>query len=63
MCRRECAGIDNLFIPGSAGNHEYLKELDKYWRVEVPSNSVLVFNNSGSLHHFTNIVDEGAHQP
>lgn len=52
------SGIDNLYVPGSSGNHEYLSILDKYYRVLVEEQSILVFNNSGCLHHFTNVVED-----
>lgn len=52
-------GIDNVHIPGSAGNHDYLSTLDSYYRVTLEEQSILVFNNSGCLHHFTNIVEDG----
>lgn len=52
-------GIDNLYIPDSAGNHDYLQRLSKYYRVTLEEHSILVFNNSGCLHHFTNIIEEG----
>jgi len=52
-------GIDNIHIPGSAGNHDYLSTVDKYYRVLLQEQSILVFNNSGCLHHFTNIIEEG----
>lgn len=52
-------GIDNVHIPGSSGNHDYLSDLDGYYRVTLEEQSMLVFNNSGCLHHFTNIIEEG----
>mmetsp|Transcript_14960 Transcript_14960/g.24745 ORF Transcript_14960/g.24745 Transcript_14960/m.24745 type:complete len:354 (-) Transcript_14960:224-1285(-) len=52
-------GIDNLYMPDSSGNHDYLDRLPKYYRVTLEENSILVFNNSGCLHHFTNIIEEG----
>jgi len=52
-------GIDNIHIPGSADNHDYLKDLDMYYRVTLTEQSLLIFNNSGCLHHFTNIIEEG----
>jgi hypothetical protein len=52
-------GIDNIHIPGSSGNHDYLANLEHYYRVTLEEQSVLIFNNSGCLHHFTNIIEEG----
>lgn len=52
-------GIDNLYIPGSSGNHDYLGSLDKYYRVMLEEQSILIFNNAGCLHHFTNVIEEG----
>ena len=52
-------GIDNVHIPGSSGNHDYLSTLDRYYRVTLEEQSLLIFNNSGCLHHFTNIIEEG----
>eukprot|EP00978_Attheya_sp_CCMP212_P027509 scaffold92129_cov50-Attheya_sp.AAC.1 len=52
-------GIDNLYIPGSSGNHDYLQRLSKYYRVTLEANSILIFNNSGCVHHFTNVIEEG----
>merc|ERR1712083_719579 len=52
-------GIDNLYIPGSSGNHDYLVKLKKYYRVFLEEQSVLIFNNSGCLHHFTNVIQDG----
>lgn len=52
-------GIDNIHIPGSSGNHDYLTSLEHYYRVTLEEQSVLIFNNSGCLHHFTNIIEEG----
>uniref|UniRef100_A0A7S4MGF9 JmjC domain-containing protein n=1 Tax=Odontella aurita TaxID=265563 RepID=A0A7S4MGF9_9STRA len=52
-------GIDNVHIPGSAGNHDYLDTLEGYYRILLEEQSILVFNNSGCLHHFTNIIEEG----
>ena len=51
-------GIDSIYIPGSAGNHDYLASLSSYYRVTLQEQDVLVFNNSGLLHHFSNV--EGA---
>mmetsp|Transcript_4366 Transcript_4366/g.9668 ORF Transcript_4366/g.9668 Transcript_4366/m.9668 type:complete len:360 (-) Transcript_4366:254-1333(-) len=52
-------GIDNVHIPGSADNHDYLSDLTSYYRVLLEEQSILVFNNSGCLHHFTNVIEEG----
>ena len=52
-------GIDNVHIPGSSNNHDYLGDLDAHYRVLLEEQSILIFNNSGCLHHFTNIVEEG----
>jgi hypothetical protein len=52
-------GIDNLYCPDSSGNHDYLQRLPKYYRVTLEENSILIFNNSGCLHHFTNVIEEG----
>ena len=52
-------GIDNLHVPGSSGNHDFLERLSKYYRIRLEENSILIFNNAGCLHHFTNIIEEG----
>ena len=31
----------------------------RYYRVMVEEQSILVFNNAGCLHHFTNVIEDG----
>ena len=51
-------GIDSIFMPGTAGNHEFLKHLSSYYRITLQPQDLLVFDNSGLLHHFSNLDDD-----
>ena len=58
-------GYDSIWVPGSnempskvAPEETYLRNLPAYYRFELKENSLLVFNNSGSLHHFKNLTQD-----
>jgi hypothetical protein len=49
-------GMDGLHIDGSANpERAYLKSLQYYYQVVLKPQTMLVFNNSASIHHFCNI--------
>merc|ERR1712187_122351 len=50
-------GLDNWYVPDSAESFDYLNLLPAYYRVQLRPNSILVFNSTGCVHHFSNDID------
>ena len=50
-------GLDGLYIPNSEEeSRSYLKTLPYYYRIDLTEQSMLIFNNSNSIHQFRNVV-------
>ena len=48
-------GLDGMYIEGSESEkREYRGDLPYYYRVDLPAQSMLCFNNTSTIHHFKN---------
>jgi hypothetical protein len=57
-------GMDGIHIDGSANpERAYLKRLEYYHQVTLKPQTMLVFNNSASIHHFCNIYQSDGSPP
>ena len=57
-------GLDGLYIPESADEKRaYARSLPYYYRVDLPPQSMLCFNNTSTLHQFRNQVGTDGAMP
>jgi len=57
-------GMDGIHVDGSANpDRAYLRDLPYYYNVVLKPQTMLVFNNSGSIHHFCNIYASDGSPP
>jgi hypothetical protein len=57
-------GMDGIHVDGSANpERAYLKSLPYYYNVVLKPQTMLVFNNSASIHHFCNIYQSDGSPP